>query len=136
MSWSSNRTKRIVRSTLAGESMATDSAADSAIYIASFLSDAYSQKRAVDGHIEIPIFVATDCRSLYDTFQKVQPKVSEKRTLIDLLSLKESIAKDGLMWVPTHLQLSDCMTKLDARLMVHMLDIMANTRCQLRDQSG
>ena len=136
MSWSSNRTKRIVRSTLAGESMAADNAADNAIYIASFLSEAFSQERAVDGHIEIPIFVATDCRSLYDAFQKVQPKVSEKRTLIDLLSLKESIARDGLMWVPTHLQLSDCMAKLDARLMIQMLDIMANTRCQLRDEAG
>ena len=136
MSWSSNRTKRIVRSTLAGESLAADNAADNALYIASFLSEVFSQKRATDGHIEIPIFVATDCRSLYDAFQKAQPKVSEKRTLIDLLSLKESIAKDGLRWIPTHLQLSDCMTKLDARLMILMLEIMADTQCQLRNQAG
>ena len=69
MSWSSDRTKRIVRSTLAGESLAADNAADNAMYIASFLSEVFSQKRAVDGHINVPIFVATDCRSLYDAFQ-------------------------------------------------------------------
>ena len=125
-----------MRSTLAGESLAADNAADNALYIASFLSEVYTQKRATDGHIEIPIFVATDCRNLFDAFQKVQPKVSEKRTLIDLLSLKESIAKDGLRWIPTYLQLSDCMTKLDARLMILMLEIMADTQCQLRNQAG
>ena len=136
MSWSSNRTKRVVRSTLAGESLAADNAADNALYTASFLSEVFHQKRAVDGHIEIPIYVATDCRSLYDAFQKVQPKISEKRTLIDLLSLKETIAKDGIRWVPTHLQLSDCMTKVDARLMTVMLEITSDARCQLREATG
>ena len=136
MSWVSNRTKRIVRSTLAGEALAADNAADNSIYIASFLSDVFHQKRAANGHIEVPIYIATDCRSLFDTFQKVQPKVSEKRTLIDLLSLKESIAKDGLRWIPTDLQLSDCMTKVDAKLMILMLEIMSDTRCQLRDRAG
>ena len=62
--------------------------------------------------------------------------MTEKRTLIDILSLKESIAEHGLKWVPSHLQRSDCMTKLCAKLMIEMLEIMAITSVQLWSAEG
>ena len=57
MSWSSNRTKRVVRSTLAGESLAADNAADNALYIASFLSEVFHQKRAAGRNRDEPLSV-------------------------------------------------------------------------------
>ena len=80
--------------------------------------------------------LATDCCSLLDAVQKVQPKVSEKRTLIDILSLKEPIAEAGLKRVPSWLQRSDCMTKLSATLMIDMLDVIASTTVQLWSAEG
>ena len=55
----------------------------------------------------------TDCKSLYDCLQKVAPVIDEKRTLIDVLSIKESIGSDGINWIPTDKQLADALTKID-----------------------
>ena len=80
---------------------AADNAADNAVYVAAFFRELYFRKRSTRGNADIqldefPVLIATDCRSLFDAVQKVQPKVTEKRTLIDILSLKESIAEHGL----------------------------------------
>ena len=141
MSWASNRTKRVIRSTLAGESCAADSAADNAVYVAAFFRELHLRKSSTRCSQtiqldEFPVFIATDCRSLFDAVQKVQPKVTEKRTLIDILSLKESIAEAGLKWVPARLQRSDCMTKLSATLMIDMLVIMSDTTVRLFSAEG
>lgn len=109
MSWASNGTKSVIRSTLAGDSCATDNAADNAVYAAAFFRELYLRKSSTRGSQNIqlddfPVFIATDCRSLFDAVQKVQANVTEKRTLIDILSLKESIAEAGLKWVPSRLQ--------------------------------
>ena len=43
-------------------------------------------------------------------------QVTEKRTAIGIASIKESLARGGLRWVPTHLQLADGMTKMKKAL--------------------
>ena len=62
----------------------------------------------------------TDCRSLYDCLQKVVPIIDEKRTLIDVLSIKESIGADGVNWIPTDKQLADALTKIDYTLTLNL----------------
>ena len=62
----------------------------------------------------ITVAVATDCKSLYDSVQKVAPRLEEKRTLIDIMSMRETLGgKENLRWVPTWAQVADGLTKLD-----------------------
>ena len=80
--------------------------------------------------------VCTDCRSLYDAIKKVQASLEEKRTLIDLLSVKEHVGDDGLMWVPTTEQHADPLTKLDRTLLETCTQYMKETYVLLRNPDG
>ena len=64
--------------------------------------------------MSVPIVVATGCKSLWDAAQKVNPVLGERRTLIDLLSIKERLEEhpeSALRWIPTWRQLADMPTK-------------------------
>ena len=60
--------------------------------------------------------VCTDCRSLFDSISKVTNTISEKRTMIDVISVKETSGLSNVLWVPTQEQHSDGLTKLDRKL--------------------
>ena len=64
------------------------------------------------------------------------PTLDEKRTLIDVLSIKESVAIDGLKWVPTTWMRADPLTKLDPQLISQMLDFMADPTIALSAPVG
>ena len=75
---------------------------------------------ALEAKVTLPMHIMTDCRSLYDCIIKKSPMSTEKRTLIDVLSLKQTLASGGLRWCPTTEQLADGLTKVDMKLMLKL----------------
>ena len=113
----SQRTHRTVRSTLAAESIAADNAVDRGTYVAAYLSEVITGTSAISfacsskmlssstptsqrnkkgkGKLNrdiIPLYLVTDCKSLYDVVISEAPTLSEKRTLIDILSIQNWIS--------------------------------------------
>ena len=110
--WSSKKVRRVVRSTLAGETLAMADDVDSGIYVASL----YSELMCGSFDKSLKIICLTDCKSLYEAV-KSQKSVREKRLRIEISGLKESLEQgwiDGLNWISTKDQLADCLTKKGA----------------------
>ena len=108
ISWQSKRLKRIVRSTLAAETLAMCEGVDAALYVSAVYSDmAYN-----DSSRKLPLQVLTDNKSLQDAL-KSSKYVSDRRLRIDIGSLKELIDYEHMQicWVPTDEQLADVLTK-------------------------
>ena len=133
MDWRSSRTKRVIRSTLAGEASAADVAADTAYFTAALFDEALSGKRTTKNAPFSPHIICTDCRSLYDAITKVMLSVHEKRTLIDLLSVRETTGASGVYWVPTNEQHADGLTKLDRKLTEALRAYMMMSYVSLRE---
>ena len=59
--------------------------------------------------------------------------IHEKRTLIDLLSVKETTGASGVYWVPTTEQHSDGLTKLDRKLTDNLCKYMSMSYVALKE---
>lgn len=82
----SKRVKRIVRSTLAGETLAMSEGIDNAI----FLSTLFSELTIGDVAHAAPITCVTDNHSLVDALKSTK-SVTEKRLRLEISSIKELI---------------------------------------------
>ena len=110
LSWQSKRLKRVVRSSLAAESLAMSDCVDAAIFIASMYKDIMYGDQCSNS---IPIEIVTDNKSLQDALQS-KKFVTEKRLRIDIAALKESLCRGDIRkitWVNAGKQLADCLTK-------------------------
>jgi len=139
MDWKSTRTPRAVRSTLAAEATACDACTDHVFYYAAFMIELIHDVSVLSVGIDkvkdyIPCYVCTDCRSLYDAFHQVTPNLEEKRTIIDVLSIRQTLSEKGLRWLPTTHQLADGMTKIDTKLMAIILSVMQGAKLRLTDE--
>ena len=108
LSWSSKRIRRVVKSTLAAETLALQDGLDDAFYIMELYQFILGEK--------IGITAITDSLSLYNAVYSSKV-VEEKRLRIDISSIKELIEKKvvkSLQWVDSKRQLADCMTKRTA----------------------
>ena len=76
--WQSKRIKRVVRSSLAAETLAMSDGVDSAVYISVLLSELYLELSS----FEISIDIYTDSKSLHDAIHS-EKYVTEKRLRID-----------------------------------------------------
>lgn len=104
--WGSNRIKRVCRSTFSAEVLSLMAGIDHAILISKILSQLVQ--------IEVPLDVKTDCNSIVDHLYSLNPKVTEKRLLIDILIIRQAIqAKEirNVSWICTKSQLADSLTK-------------------------
>ena len=113
LSWTSNKIKRKVSSTLAAETLAMHDALDEAIYLGSLISEIYCNSYAVN---KIPITVYTDNRSLHQNIHSTK-QVHEKRLRINIAEIQRMLASGEvhvIEWVPSNLQLADCLTKRGA----------------------
>ena len=82
--------KRVVRSTLAAETLALVEAVDIAFYLGCVLSEIlYNGSKK----LEIPIQCYVDNKSLWENTHSTK-NVTEKRLQIDLGSVKEMLAKE------------------------------------------
>ena len=122
-----------MRSTLAAESNAADHSIDHGYYAAAFLSECVSGDSAITHSPCIPLYNATDCKSLYDLVVQHKPSCEEKRTLIDIKSIQHSLRHGAMRWVPTWAQLADALTKLDIGLMRRFTEWMQFPTVQLHD---
>ena len=93
----------------------------------------YTRRATTQCHIEVKSI--TDCRSLYDALQKVAPSIDEKRTLIDVLGIKETVGRDGVNWMPTDKQLADALTKIDFNLSMKLVQWLGRPVLCLRKAS-
>ena len=108
ISWQSKRIKRIVRSTLAAETIVMMDGVESAIYISVLLKELHPRLN------NIPMEIYTDNKSLHDALRP-QKYVSDKRLKIDFGVLKEMLHKkeiDNIHWVKKEHRLTDSSTKI------------------------
>ena len=119
--WKSHRIKRVVRSTLAAETMAALEAVEHADVMRGHFAELFE---GIDYHsyyediqqISV-IHLLTDCRSLYDLLHRRGMVPSERRLLIDIEALRSDIETNGVVsrWINTKQMLADCLTKDDVR---------------------
>ena len=132
--WKSQRTRRVVRSTLAAEACASDAAADCGHYVSVFLAELIEGTGRSNDPSRFPLFVATDCRSLYDAITLSTASLQEKRTAIDISAIRYSLKSGGgIRWVPTTEQWADALTKDSAALRATFLRWLDDPFVALRD---
>lgn len=107
--WQSKGIRRVVQSTLTGETLALGDGIDSAV----FLTTLYSELNKGDCiRNNLPIVCVTDNHSLFDAVRSTK-SVTEKRLRLEISSIKELINSGTIhqiMW-PTKEQLADCLTE-------------------------
>lgn len=112
LSWKSKRIRRVVRSTLAAETLAMSDGLDTAFFLATLWNE------VLFGNPELPclpIEVYTDNCSLCAAVHSCK-NVIDKRLRIDIGSLREMMQQHrvSVSWVSTDEQLADCLTKNSA----------------------
>lgn len=141
LSWSSKKIARVVRSTLSAEAFSMSKSVDKLGWL-----------RLLWGSLMIPNFewrdpckagqqlhqamVVTDCKSLFDLVsRRAMPSCEEYRTTLEVLLIKERCQEHcSFRWIPTSLQLADCLTKpMDATLLRAILE---QSHFQLFDESA
>ena len=109
ITWSSKKVKRVVRSTLAAETLAAVDALDSAFLVSKLLSEFLGETE----NREIDLF--TDNKSLYDNVN-TSNLVSDKRLRVDISAVREMVIEDrvNFKWISGKIQLADVLTKKGA----------------------
>ena len=105
LSWQSRKIRRVVRSTLAGETLALVEGIDSALFIQNFWKEITLQ--------QLPVFCFTDSKSLFDAVYS-NHSVLEKSLRSDIGSIKEALSNNSvqkIIWIETKHQLADALTK-------------------------
>lgn len=127
--WQSKRIRRVVRSTLAGETLALADGIDNAIFLATLFSELTTGE--TKRHI-LPVVCVTDNYSLVDALKSTK-SVTEKRLRLEISSIKELIQAQRIqriLWSTTKEQLADCLTKKGASGLV-LLQALSNGKWQL-----
>ena len=123
-----------MRSTLAAETQAMDMGVDIAVYYALFIQETIPGcPRATARELMIEVHAVTDCKSLYDTLTRETGNLEEKRTLIDIASIRETMAPSQIHWVPTGEQKADGLTKDQVALRLSLTQFMRDPIISLRD---
>ena len=110
ISWASNKIKRVVKSTLAAESMSFVEGADSAYFVRQLLSQIL--KSQPDSY---PIKGFTDSKSLFETIG-TSHQIADKRLRVEISAIRQMVDNDEIKieWVTKDQQLSDILTKKGA----------------------
>eukprot|EP00434_Breviolum_minutum_P010232 symbB.v1.2.009030.t1/scaffold568.1/size186168/6 len=114
--WKSARSPRVCRSTLAAEASAGDELSDRASYINAFISELVHQVPAHRVGNRLSYLQCTDAKSLYDCIINESPSVADKRTLVSVRAIQESVDASQVHWVPTRFQFADGLTKVEDKL--------------------
>ena len=113
-----------------------DAVADHAFFMGSLLAEVvHREKPSFRKKPSFDTYIATDCKSLYDSLIRLSSNMQDKRTQIEIASIKEMVSREGVRWVPTTEQHSDPLTKLDRSLEEKMRDWLKDPYCQLRETS-
>ena len=110
LSWQSKRIRRVVRSTLAGETLALTESLDTAIFLATLYSELST---GIADSKSIPITCVVDNKSLCEAVRSTK-HVTERRLRLEISHIKELVNTNQiqqLKWSDTKHQLADCLTK-------------------------
>ena len=109
--WHSRRIKRVVKSTLAAETLSLVEGCEAAIMLSRLIAEVVTG----DSKSRMSITCLTDNKNLYETAQTTHT-LEEKRLLVEMGIVREMVAKKEiqLMWISTEHQLSDVLTKQGA----------------------
>ena len=109
ISWSSNKIKRVVRSSLAAETLSLADSISTGTFVTELLKDIFPMSATR------PIKAISDSKSIYNNVS-TSHRVSDKGVTVDMTFIREKI--DGgnvcLEWVEGNDQLSDVLTKKNA----------------------
>ena len=112
-SWKTKKIARVCRSVKGAETRALEDALDEAVNTARLIKEIYSGQIDLKNPEQIPVEAITDCKSLWESINNTK-QCEEKLLRSSIAGIKELISLDMLKsvsWVPTDLQLADCMTK-------------------------
>lgn len=115
--WQSKRIRRVVRSTLAGETLALADGIDNAIFLSSLYSELSTG--TIKQHT-LPVMCVTDNYSLIEAIKSTK-SVTEKRLRLEISGIKELIQNkkiEKILWSATKEQLADCLTKKGASALI------------------
>ena len=107
--WQTREICRVVKSTLAAETLALLESAEAAVYVRAVLSD------LLNG-CELKIKCHVDNKSLVDALHSTK-SVDDRRLRIDISVSKDMLEKreiDGVSWIESTSQLANCLTKKGA----------------------
>ena len=113
LGWSSKKIRRVVRSTIAGETLAMADALDTGFYLASLYTELLFGTPEPE---RLGIVCLTDCKSLYEAV-KSNKAVTERRLRIEISAVKEAMDKlqvKEVTWISASDQLADVLTKKGA----------------------
>ena len=104
--WKSHHIKRVVRSTLAAETMAALEAVEHADVTMGHFAELYERidyRSYCEDIQQTPVIHLTDCRSLCDPLHRRGTVPSERRLLIDIEFLRNDIETNGVVsrWINT-----------------------------------
>ena len=111
IAWKSKKIKRVVKSTMAAETLALLEGAEHAFGLKSFLQEITGYKKE-----RFPIVMRTDNDSLEQSVNSTN-SLEDKRLELDIAIIREMLEKKELAkveWVSTAHQLADCLTKRGA----------------------
>ena len=111
--WKSRKIQRVVRSTLAAETLAMEEALEECFIIRSMLLEIY--KRDAKSGL-FPIHCYTDSKLLLESVHSTKT-LKEKRLKVDVCVIREMLEKkeiESINWCPSNRQLADCLTKSSA----------------------
>ena len=107
--WSSRKIRRVVKSTLAAETIAAVNGYDDGVYIQQLLCEFYKTT--------FPLDFYTDSKSLYDLLSSTHlVETTEKRLKIDIAAIRQAFESgelSSISWIPRKLQLADSLAKLN-----------------------
>ena len=118
LDWGSKRIKRVVKSTLAAETLAAQDGVDRAYLLSTIL------KELIGRTTSIQTILFTDSKSLYDTVG-TSNMIKDQKLLVDMCALRESNERKEVefCWIPTEEQIADSLTKAGAsnKLMIDVV---------------
>ena len=110
VAWQSKRIKRVVKSTLAAETLALVDLAEACLFFRKLLLELLQLE---DYPTNLRIFCKTDNSCLYDAVHS-STQILDKRLRIEMAILRELVDKDEITeisWIPTERQIADALTK-------------------------
>ena len=110
IAWQSRRIRRVVKSTLAAETLAMVDLAEACVFYRKLLLELLNLQNVKEN---IPIICNTDNSSLFDATHSTT-QIQDKRLRIEMSILREMLNKGELKsmrWIPTDLQIADSLTK-------------------------
>ena len=136
LDWRSCRSPRVCRSTLAAEACAGDEGADRASFINMHLSEILHRIPAYRVGCRLSYFQVTDAKSLYDSVVSPNPSLSDKRSMVQIRAMQESLSASRYRWVPTILMWADGLTKISNNLRQTMCDWLQWPYVKLTESEG